>query len=538
MKVITFVLETQQPVLATSFQGDPNSDVSYPFIPGAMIRGALIGRYLQRYGLQDSDIDILTDETVRRLFFNGNTRYLNAYLYKEKQRSLPLPHSWKKEKQHELSKDKSIDVYDFSVEEDDELKSPKPVGEYFWIEKGGIIILHSVKRRINIHNMRDRRKGRSLNDKRDPKTDEVIETRDGAIFCYDALDAGQNFQAVILCEDNDVEIIKKLLEPENIWLGGSRSAGYGHTKIKNISISEIKNISISENWDEVGISPEDRLKNRETFTVTLLSDLILRDEWGQYVAMPPTELLYEALGGVTLKLQTCYSQSTLIGGFNRKWGLPLPQVPAVAAGSVFIYDKIDGLTADRIRTLEAEGIGERRAEGFGRIAINWLNEPIVRVKLPDDENNTKNSIQLTSESSQILAKQMAERLLCQQLDAKLLDKVGRTKLSPNAMTNSQLSRLLLAAREALSLKNCQPVCSLLQNLTKNSMSQFKRTMIGDRTLPYQLQAWLDKPIDIWQKDIKPVTIADVTVELSQELALEYTLRLIMAVAKQAMKEKD
>ncbi len=514
MKVITFVLETQQPVLATSFQGDPNSDVSYPFIPGSMMRGALIGRYLQRHGLQDTDI--LTDETVRRLFFDGNTRYLNAYLYKEQQRTLPLPHSWKKEKNDELSKKQpEIDVYDLSFYQK-ELKSPKPVGEYFWAKDGSDGILYTVNRRINIHNMRDRRQGRST-------------LEQGQIFCYDALDAGQNFQAVILCEDNDVKIIAKLLTPENIWLGGSRSAGYGHTKIKEISTPE--------NWDEVNSYPDKRLKNRETFTVTLLSDLILRDEWGQYVAMPPTELLSQGLG-VTLKLQTCYSQSTLIGGFNRKWGLPLPQVPAVSAGSVFIYDKIDRLTADRIRTLEAEGIGERRIEGFGRIAINWLNESSFYVKLPDDENNNKDSPQLKSEYSHKLAKEMAERLLRQQLDAKLLDKVGRTKLSPNAMTNSQISRLILAAREALSINSRQPIDSLLQNLTKNSMSQFKRTMIGDRTLPDQLQAWLDKPIDIWRKDIKPVTIADVKVELSQELALEYTLRLIMAVAKQAMKEKD
>jgi CRISPR-associated protein Csx10 len=514
MKAITFVLETQQPVLATSFQGDPNSDVSYSFIPGGMIRGALIGRYLQRHGLQDTDI--LTDETVRRLFFDGNTRYLNAYLYKEQQRTLPLPHSWKKEKKNELSKGNSIEVYDFSVEEDDELESPKPIGEYFWTEKGGIIILHSVKRRINIHNMRDRRKGRST-------------LEQGQIFCYDALDAGQNFQAVILCEDNDVEIIKNLLEPENIWLGGSRSAGYGHTKIQKIYPPE--------NWAEIGSYPENRLKNRETFTVTLLSDLILRDKCGQYVAMPPTELLFKALG-VSLNLQTYYSQSTLIGGFNRKWGLPLPQVPAVSAGSVFIYDKIDGLTADRIRTLEAEGIGERRIEGFGRIVINWLNESSFYVKLPEDENKSKDSPQLKTEYSQQLAKQMTERLLRQQLEAKLLDRVGRTKLSPKTMTNSQISRLLLAAREALSMNSRQPIDTLLENLTKNSLGKFNRARIGDRSLPDQLQAWLDKPIDLWRKDIKPVTIADVTVELSQDLALEYTLRLIMAVAKQAMKEKD
>ncbi|MHC5770604.1 MAG: hypothetical protein ACYTXI_34490 [Nostoc sp.] len=36
MKTITFSLHTQQPLLATSFQGDPNSDVSYNYIPGSI----------------------------------------------------------------------------------------------------------------------------------------------------------------------------------------------------------------------------------------------------------------------------------------------------------------------------------------------------------------------------------------------------------------------------------------------------------------------------------------------------------------------
>jgi CRISPR-associated protein Csx10 len=48
MKAITFLLHTQQPILATSLQGDPNSDVSHDYILGSMIRGALIGRYLRQ----------------------------------------------------------------------------------------------------------------------------------------------------------------------------------------------------------------------------------------------------------------------------------------------------------------------------------------------------------------------------------------------------------------------------------------------------------------------------------------------------------
>lgn len=82
MKAVTFLLHTQQPILATSLQGDPNSDVSYPYIPGSMIRGVLIGRYLKRHGLRETE-DILDNQSfpdVTRLFFDdGKTRYLNAY---------------------------------------------------------------------------------------------------------------------------------------------------------------------------------------------------------------------------------------------------------------------------------------------------------------------------------------------------------------------------------------------------------------------------------------------------------------------------
>lgn len=70
MKAITFLLHTTQPLLATSLQGDPNSDISFPYIPGSMIRGVLIGRYLQRHNLKSTD-DILDESKypdIKRLF--------------------------------------------------------------------------------------------------------------------------------------------------------------------------------------------------------------------------------------------------------------------------------------------------------------------------------------------------------------------------------------------------------------------------------------------------------------------------------------
>ena len=75
-KIIAISLYTQQPLLATSFQGDPNSDVSYSYIPGSMIRGVIIGRYMKQNGLSELDLE---DDEVRRLFFDANsTCYLNG----------------------------------------------------------------------------------------------------------------------------------------------------------------------------------------------------------------------------------------------------------------------------------------------------------------------------------------------------------------------------------------------------------------------------------------------------------------------------
>ncbi|NJK73166.1 MAG: hypothetical protein HC942_02095 [Microcoleus sp. SU_5_6] len=68
MKAITFSLHTKQPLLATSFQGDPNSDVSCSYIPGSMIRGAIIGRYLKHHNLSELDLE---NEEIQSLFFDS-----------------------------------------------------------------------------------------------------------------------------------------------------------------------------------------------------------------------------------------------------------------------------------------------------------------------------------------------------------------------------------------------------------------------------------------------------------------------------------
>jgi CRISPR-associated protein Csx10 len=47
------------------------------------------------------------------------------------------------------------------------------VGEYFCTQESGFARFYKEKRRINIHNQRDRKQGRSTQIKRDPQTKQL-----------------------------------------------------------------------------------------------------------------------------------------------------------------------------------------------------------------------------------------------------------------------------------------------------------------------------------------------------------------------------
>src|SRR5262245_10166531 len=98
MRALTFNLQLLEPMLVTTRQGDPNSAVSFDYAPGSVIRGALISLYLRKQKRKELDAH---DQQVRDLFFNGRTRYLNAYPLAvidntgAMSRTSPTPLSWR-----------------------------------------------------------------------------------------------------------------------------------------------------------------------------------------------------------------------------------------------------------------------------------------------------------------------------------------------------------------------------------------------------------------------------------------------------------
>lgn len=502
MKALTYELYLLEPLLATRLGGgDPNSAVGFEYIPGSMIRGMVISRYARQ---NPTDA---TDEEFRRLFLDGRVRFLNAYPQAYGQRLLPVPLSWYQEKDRE----DTAPIYDFAVENQKSDRQWRRVAHSFcclWVSDDGDYraCLEKPERHIAIHIAREDR--------------QRITKGESTVFRYDALAPEQIFCGVILADrESDLELLQQWLPAgEVVSLGGSHLAGYGQARLQNVTIQD--------GWREYTEVGEDT----DCIVVTLLSDALIRDpRTGAYVTtLEPV---------VGCAHQQAFVNVRVVGGFNRKWNLPLPQAIAIQAGSVFVYRAQGDLLA-RLRLLEQSGIGERRAEGFGRIAVNWhraaeikpVEKPVSTQILP---------FQLQRKESIDLARRMVERMLRQKLDRALVAAVNRFRVQ-NPPSNAQLSRMRIAALRSLSQKDPQFITKHLDGMKKAARDQFQRARIGEE----RLDDWLrDRAMDvrgIWELlevDLGRVPVlGNVRPELTDALALEYTVRLIDRVLQKAQKE--
>ncbi|MCI0389624.1 MAG: hypothetical protein MOB07_12805 [Acidobacteria bacterium] len=556
MKAIRYGLELLTPVLVTERQGDQNSAVSASYLHGSILRGAVARLYVRRFGAFDAE----NDQRARKLFLNDETRFLNAYpLGSEAEiRALPAPASlrYSKDEIRKLSRnEKPQNVFDFSQERSassdrsDDLNDYEEVGVPFvWLKYDAV--QPQQQRQVNVHTQRDAEMGRA--------TEKL-----GEVYRYEAIAVGSRFQAVILAEEDVVPLLVDLLRGQTLWVGRARRAAYGQVEV----VGDPK----VEQWGDWWENPNPQtqgVKDWEPLTITFTSPAILRDEWGQPTLDPQVAL--EAVLGVALTPRPKHSfvETRVVDGFNRQWGLYLSQYHTINAGSVFVYGLNSPITAEAVSCLEQEGIGERRTEGFGRVAVNWHTQDEYTRK---DDNSTP-AIELPetlSREEKELARQVAERILRSELDRMLRQKVSDIDKIDDAPANHQLSRLRLLVRElclevraGAALDNTRLADYLAQIEARRSTREpFQRSSIKGTPLlkwipdqlgvvgheddednaesPEELEYKVDeeKAKSHWQCD--PVKLGNgmVTAEVTPRLAHEYALRLIDAVLHRTVKAR-
>jgi CRISPR-associated protein Csx10 len=499
MKALTFQIHLHEPVLIASLSGDPNSSVGLDFIPGSTIRGLLIRRYLQ--GCKGD----AGNNEFRRLFLSCFTRFLNAYPKSRNGiRTLPTPLSW------HFKKDEEKPVYDLVLKEKgDESWSAANKGQpfcYSWEdeEDNGRVEFYKPNYQINIHTANENRQ-RSAKE-------------NSTVFRYQALASGQDFCAAILADDeSDLEKMFSLLPSDlKLSIGGSHSAGYGLVNIDKVKIDE---------WYEYQPLGDDP----EKIVITLLSNALVRNNHnGTYT------LSLESILGC--KDELAFVKSAVVGGFNRTWNLPLAQGLAIQAGSVFVY-KYDPEIAKRLNVLEETGIGERLAEGFGRIAINWHNFEEISIGKYKASPPLPETV---SGPSKELARRMAQRLLRSKLDFKLVEIVNQLSIDRRRkLTKTQISRMRLSARLALSKNDPGEIINHLNGMKRTAREQFQDARISGKSLWNWIEERAREPQSVWEllnmrEDGIPA-VGGIKPEL-RELALEYTVFLIDRVLQKASRE--
>lgn len=502
MYALTFQINLIEPLLATQLgSGEENSSVAFNFIPGSILRGALVGHYLQ----QNPKIkDPPLDPECRRLFFDGKVRYLNAYpLNRLGERTLPTPLSWhvsKDEKEND-----SATIYDFAIEREKILENPVPYPCTFcWHSKEDKKEIEIIKPKYHttLHNTSENRF--------------IKKKSSSTVYYYEAIAAGEIFGGVIISDNQmDLEVLKNLFNNPELKLGGSQNAGYGRIQIEKIEINS--------NWYEYE-ADHNHLGN--VVVMTLLSDAILLDSRGQ----PTTEMS----DFLRIKHLKAFKRTRVVGGFNRKWGLPLAQMPALQAGSVFVYEA-NKLENQLLEKLKQEGMGERRIEGFGRVAVNWHGQPLLQKRTVRKELSIS-SVSLSKENQKLVAN-MGERCLRSKLDQKLIEALAQIKIELPPR-NAQLSRLRIAIRQAWRKNKSDLIILYLQNL-KGAKRQFEQARVGKE----QFLSWLldgVKQEKIWENYLKPeqqVTFGGIKIEPSNSLKLEYIARLLDELLKKTIKEE-
>jgi hypothetical protein len=375
-RVISYRLTLAAPAVLAMAGGETSTVETRPYISGSTVLGAMAWRWLAQ---RPACADPAGDPEFRRYFLDSSVRWLNAYAEsRDGKRLLPCPLSMVRRKdQLNLAFDQASPCFENLVkkesntqwkpleppfvqlreiktetleedeeDEEDEDCEEKKTAEY---QLSGRKL--SLTTRLH-HTRDDREAGRSKN---------------GVMFSYVALDAGERFIGHILCETvEDAAIIRALLAAGPLPLGRSRTATYG-----GWAQVEILNEAAAEDWREALERQEftDEEQEQGRLVVTLLSDYLGINDHGLPDPLALERDLREALG-IDQKPITRFLGSRSVTGYVSHWRMPRPSHPAVTAGSVLVYENARPDPA-RLAEMLWRGIGTRRTEGFGRVTVQW-----------------------------------------------------------------------------------------------------------------------------------------------------------------------
>jgi CRISPR-associated protein Csx10 len=325
---------------------DPNSCSTLDHVPGSAIRGA-VASALERMG---------DDEGIEALVAGGKAEFLNAYPEANGRRSVPTPCTWQHDKRADLddgdglAKSRPADAAG-GLFLDGEMPATqrKPLDTKYVVPDVGEFIPVKPEIARRVHQTRVRRTG-------------VSTANESTVYVYEALAPGQSFRGCIRAPQQHHARLRSVLEDSPLVLGKSARSGYG-------GAPTVEAIEPPFSEDELDRASLPSLDAGAVFQVWLLSPAIVRHpDTGQHDPWAVGAAVLARLRGKAALVAPCV-RAGAAQGYIRQWRTELPAVPCAAAGSLLVMRATERMEAAEVAAAQGPPIGERVADGYGRIAI-------------------------------------------------------------------------------------------------------------------------------------------------------------------------
>lgn len=517
-KYLLYDIEACENLKFSSTNIQLNSEDTMEYIPGTSIRGAYIYKYIQKKKIGD-----INQGEHRQKLLNGKIKFLNAYPKFRGQRSMPFPKVY-------FAPKEQLKGYDEEI--------PLSLGLDTKLNPGYEKVRETEFVGYDNHKYYEARV---------PKASNLhVNKSEKILFRYESIKKGQVFQGIIKLEDDKyIEEVMELFEDTIVYLGGSKGSGYGKCRLKNFKLVK-SNPEYDVNKDK---------KFKQDIYLIAISDIIFRNELGEYKTFISEEYICEQLNLKQVKLRDSSIEVKSITNFNNKWNCFTPNIKAIKSGSVFKYSINGDLDLNLALKFMDKGIGERKLDGFGRfIIVEQLNDKIlIRQEYKDNKDNKENTDLLpdlnTEEENQI--KDIIDKIYKNRLEKDISRKViyldERIKNS-NHMNKNQwgnfkalFTSLMYENPEDGKEKYDKYIRHIFEKRSKSYKQMIKLRYENERFIDF-LNQFVKNSTDIKKTNenspVEDIKIANLRSNIDKDHLYKYNMKIMAELCKYQLREGE
>lgn len=405
-KYLQFDIEALDNLKLGKFERDANNEYTHSYIPGSVVKGAVIWDVVSRKNEVPKDL------------LNGDTIFYNAYPLLGGMPAIPMMQGYVGDKQKIRSNKDNITIKHSFNSNIGENIIPYRNYEFIALDKedSSRVYGYNTPKVENLHI--------NKKDSKDNKT---------GIFRYEAIKKGDFFRSYIKVNEKYAEDIMEILKKEIMYFGGSRGSGYGKCKISNIKyVSQVSQYKSDT-------------KIKKDLYIYFLSDAILYYN-GKVNTYIPTNVLKEKLNiNGKCEYKESYSSLNMSATYNSLYNTNTICYSAVSKGTVLKYEIDEEINPNKIMELANNGIGIRREDGNGQIAIlGKIQDTLTVSQQKKDENSESTDFKLANEEKEFISnilKNIFHKRSDLYIRTLVLDLV-RDKKTPRGSLQTQIGKIL------------------------------------------------------------------------------------------------